>query len=530
MINNKGAREILGRFIHRGDLHVYDRQPNKKPSTIHVSVRATVGIRKKSPVRSDMVKGITQIDYIVAAGVFIVVFALVVQFTSNYFSNIGDKTTVRIMTDQAEQLLDVTERGFEPLSWPYDSRNDSLILALHLDNSTLDSSQYGHNGTISGANCSAAVVGRFRTGCSFDGINDLISIPAMNINFSEITIMAWVNGDYTDPYTGIIQSGDAPQPIGIGYRDTTGQLTYIWNNDSQATYDFESNLTIPVRNWSFVALSLNASRAILYMSNSSGLFNATNSIAHEVQYSGTELRIAHDNCCSGRYFNGSIDDVLIYNRSLSGNEIYNHWAYENLLDKIGLMSKAYKLYIIVNNTAQFWKVAQPVETITTEKVTLNYTDLGYTANVPSTIIYEENGSVVPYNINGKVITFSTSITAGASKYFTVYFDDDSNFPERSATISGVDNITETVGHVQAFPLVQYNSILLLNNSNYTRVMNATGMPRDFSIRLLDLNGATILNFGPPPPPSGNVISFQRYTLYQNGTGHIRRGRLSVQTW
>ena len=151
--------------------------------------------------------------------------------------------------------------------------------------------------------------------------------------------------------------------------------------------------------------------------------------------------------------------------------------------------------------------------------------------MPSTAIYEENGSAVGYNINGNKVTFRTAIANGTVKYFIVYFDDDSNFVEQTQTINGVDNLTEVMGPIQPVVLLQYKKILALNNSNYTRVKNATGLPRDFSLRLSDPdNSQTILNFGPPPPPSGNIVSFRRLTFYQNSTGAIRRGRLNIQTW
>src|SRR3990167_1210481 len=104
-------------------------------------------------------KGIMQIDYIVAVGMFIIVFALVLQYVSNYFSTVGDSTNIRVMTAQATGLLSVVERGYYPDNWPQQTANDSVLL-MHLDNSTLDATRYGNNGTISGANCSAAVLGR----------------------------------------------------------------------------------------------------------------------------------------------------------------------------------------------------------------------------------------------------------------------------------------------------------------------------------------------------------------------------------
>ncbi len=483
-------------------------------------------------------KGVTQIDYIIAAGVFILVFALVVQFVSNYFSNIGDKTNIRVMTDQARQLLDTAERGPEPANWPYNAQNASLVLMMHLDNSTLDSSQYGNNGTLQGgANCSAAVIGRLDTGCSFDGIDDLIRVnDQANINFTtgnSFTVLVRINPQAlaTASWTAVSKQNAVS---GAGWRmflNTTSRELMAIVSDGTNSVTLTSYNNVSNSSWSHIAMVVDreGNASSLYLNgivvNSSANISSVGSVRN-----GEPLRIG--SISDGQYFNGSIDEVLVYNRSLSANEVRNHYAYETLLDKIGLGSSTYEFYIIVNNTLQYARnQTAPVVTIASENVIFNYTDLGYKVNVPSTMIYEEGGPVVPYSISGNTITFSTAITAGTAKYFTVYFDDDSNFAERTSTVTGVDNLTESIGHIQAFPLVQYRKLLLLNNSNYMAVINATGLPRDFNMQLIDTGtSVAIMNFGPSAPPSGNVVAFQRYTLYQNSTGDIKRGRLLIQSW
>lgn len=484
-------------------------------------------------------KGITQIDYIIAAGVFILVFALVVQFVSNYFSNIGDKTNIRVMTDQARQLLDAAERGPEPVTWPYDTQNASLVLMMHLDNSTLDGSQYGNNGTITGgANCSAAVVGRLDSGCSFDGVNDYIDVADSNSLdlVNEWTIMAWVKRNSINSQHSIVEKYDwANGKGGYSMRINSNNKFIAYTVLNQTLSDDNcgtTSTTISNGTWYHVAATFdtNTNTIICYVN---GVAESTNSNALNNSLPGDlSLRIGARGNDAATKFNGSIDEVLVYNRTLSANEIYNHYAYENLLDKIGLASGAYEFYITVNDTLQYARnQTAPVVSIASEKVIFNYTDLGYGANVPSTAIYEDNGSAVPYSISGNIITFSTAITAGTAKYFTVYFDDDSNFAERTSTITGADNLTEIIGHVDKFPIIQYRKLLLLNNSNYFAVKNATGLPRDFNMQLVDIGtNATILNFGPASPRHGNVVAFQRYATYQNSTSAINRGRLVIQSW
>lgn len=69
-------------------------------------------------------KGFTQMDYIIAIGIFVVVFALVIQIVTNYFSNITQNTNIRLMTSEGIELLKIADEGYTPGSW---SGNESTL-------------------------------------------------------------------------------------------------------------------------------------------------------------------------------------------------------------------------------------------------------------------------------------------------------------------------------------------------------------------------------------------------------------------
>ena len=161
-----------------------------------------------------------------------------------------------------------------------------------------------------------------------DGIDDYVQTPPLNIITNNFTITAWVKGRYTNAWSGIIFSRDPTQSVGIGYRAGTGQLGYTWNDNNANTYNFASGLVIPNETWSFVAVTIEPSKAILY-SGYGGLSSQTNSIAHTAQTLDTAFRFGNDNF-ENRFFNGSIDEVSIWNRTLSPAEIekiYNRGLY-----------------------------------------------------------------------------------------------------------------------------------------------------------------------------------------------------------
>jgi hypothetical protein len=107
---------------------------------------------------------------------------------------------------------------------------------------------------------------------------------------------------------------------GMGYNDQQ-MLAYTWNNNSSATWGFVSGLVIPTNQWSLAAMVIYPSQAIVYLANSNGLRSATNPIAHTSDVFGNNWQIGHDNNSGSndgtRTFNGMIDEVAVFNQSLS---------------------------------------------------------------------------------------------------------------------------------------------------------------------------------------------------------------------
>src|SRR3989338_244668 len=383
-------------------------------------------------------KGFAQTDYVVAIGIFILVFALVIQYVSNYFSTVGDTTNIRVMNSQATSLLDIAERGYEPGHWPNTPANDSLVVTLlHLDNSTLDSSQYGNNGTMSGSvNCSAVITGRLDKGCSLNGTNGYIEINRqVHDNF---TLTLWFktndaggeNHWLTKP---LMHSETAFVANDFGFGISANGTLAFGNGDGTSDYTVHGTTVVNDGTWHHGAVTREKSGTIRIFVD--GILDKTGTGSITSLTSDSKIQIGYGDD-GGGYLNGTIDEVAIWNRSLNESEIYSLWAYENLLDRIGLSTRAYRFVVVVNNSASYWKnQSQAVETIGNELVKVNFTELGYGASVPSVAVYEANGSRAGYEINGNVVTFRTAVGADSAKNFTVYFDDDSTFVEQTQSIT-----------------------------------------------------------------------------------------------
>jgi hypothetical protein len=158
-----------------------------------------------------------------------------------------------------------------------------------------------------------------------------VAAPPTGENFTRITITGWINGVQTGDWTGIIQArAGGGQPIGLGFRAGTGELTYTWNNNNGNTYNFVSGLAIPQNEWAFVAIVIDPSQATLYVGSTgpgAALNSATNAIPHLTQDNGLNTwNFGIDACCgTARNFDGLMDDISIWNGTLSPEQIESLW-------------------------------------------------------------------------------------------------------------------------------------------------------------------------------------------------------------
>jgi hypothetical protein len=153
------------------------------------------------------------------------------------------------------------------------------------------------------------------------GASSWPTAPPLNLNTNAVTILAWLYPNGNQPnYTGILISRNGGDASGFNYT-TNNLLGYTWNNNSSATYNWYSGLQVPLNRWSLVALVISPSNAKAYLINTNGLFSATNSIAHNAEAFSASSWIADDMGSTGRAFNGVIDEVAVFNYSLSATQL-----------------------------------------------------------------------------------------------------------------------------------------------------------------------------------------------------------------
>ncbi|AQT67157.1 Alpha-amylase/pullulanase [Anaerohalosphaera lusitana] len=182
-----------------------------------------------------------------------------------------------------------------------------------------DVSQFGNDGTlVNGASFdTGSVTGQFATGLDLDGTDDHVEISNLNLNSNTVTITAWVNPAATPSGWNGIVFNRAQDAAGLNF-GSAGELRYHWDGTN---WGWNSGLTPTVGSWNFVALVVEPSQATIYLNNGGSTQSATNTNTHAVQSFAGTTYIGLDSNSGTRHFNGAVDDVRIYNYSMSASEI-----------------------------------------------------------------------------------------------------------------------------------------------------------------------------------------------------------------
>lgn len=251
-------------------------------------------------------------------------------------SIITSNTSLQINASITEANLDSVVYNWNGTNYTF--FNNSLVLMMNFNNVSdlgenvthiFDISGSGNNGTISGAVYNLS--GKYGSSVQFDGSNDYASAADANsLDFGTggFSFNFWFN------VNGLPSSGSAQLIVkrlsGGGNTElqlSSGVIESYIEGTGQSTRNLKStyNVTNRLGQWIFVTLNRNSGTAAIYVNgvqnvSGSSVHNVNNAVALHIgaDYDGVNPR--------GEFFNGSIDNLMIFNRSLSDQEIYQLYA------------------------------------------------------------------------------------------------------------------------------------------------------------------------------------------------------------
>lgn len=197
-----------------------------------------------------------------------------------------------------------------------------LVAYYPFNGNANDASGNGNNGTVMGATLTTDRFGNQNSAYSFDGINNYITVPnstSLQSPDSAFTIALWLNiaaydtGGYASVCVkpqGTLDGGQYGTQI-----DSAGALQ-VYAADSIASV--ESETVLPKGQWFFLALTWDGNQVNFYTDSTN---IASMAFAPPPKANTSPLEIGRDSPGLVEYLKGSLDDIVIYNRALTADEL-----------------------------------------------------------------------------------------------------------------------------------------------------------------------------------------------------------------
>ncbi|MDD5151835.1 MAG: LamG domain-containing protein, partial [Flavobacterium sp.] len=227
--------------------------------------------------------------------------------------------------------------------------NRNLILWMRMDDrnssgGVIDKSSYSNNGSVSGAVYDSS--GKFGGSMGFDGINDYIVKDITFVNSFPYTISAWIKTTSSTTEGAAVcyvSSTSTTNYNCIGTNSSVGARLIVRSNGGITNFDY----SITAGEWHhLVGVFVSTYNKQFYVDG----VNVGNVTTERVFLGENRISvgtIARSGYVS--YFNGSVDDVIIFNKTLSSQEIlslYNASAsqYYNNFTNLSIGAYTYTAY------------------------------------------------------------------------------------------------------------------------------------------------------------------------------------------
>jgi curved DNA-binding protein CbpA len=250
---------------------------------------------------------------------------LIIMVANSIFPGISNNFLKNSQPDQYNPVPLTTKNT--PISIPQAQSNEGLVAEWHFDGDAKDSSGNGNDGTISGATFVDGVRGK---ALSFNGVSDYIAIPPVTRGLPSGTVVLWFkatawnpccNGLFLWSGTGGYPNSKGGDGIGLGSHTSSkpdGQLLFGIYEPKPNEWNWAASGVIPLpEQWYFVAGTWGPNGVKIYVNGANKGTNPYKGSAPE----WTNWGILGASSWEKTFFNGAIDEVRIYGRALSAEEI-----------------------------------------------------------------------------------------------------------------------------------------------------------------------------------------------------------------
>ncbi|MBK8557114.1 MAG: T9SS type A sorting domain-containing protein [Lewinellaceae bacterium] len=148
-----------------------------------------------------------------------------------------------------------------------------------------------------------------------NGSTDYVAITQpLNLNSNTVTISAWIKPDGPqNDWAALVFCRGGTTTAGISLK-SDNELRYHWDGNK---WSWSSGLYVPDNEWTHVAMVITPSAGKVYVNG----IAATNTSSHAAEAFDATTMFGYDTNSSQRRFKGKIDEVCIYNESLTQDQI-----------------------------------------------------------------------------------------------------------------------------------------------------------------------------------------------------------------
>lgn len=200
---------------------------------------------------------------------------------------------------------------------------DGGVSYYSFDSSGATDEWNSNDGTVNGATYINDGGPRGNGAYSFDGTSDGIDFGNISGYGGDITISFWQRANSVPSSSHRYLVGDAPNNAtnGFSFSFYNAESVYFYHDGKIA--DTTNGFGVRMENWvHFVGVIKQGNRMELW---TNGVLNNTTSVGTTPTNSGNAFEIGSDG--SSQYYDGVIDDVRIYDRALSNDEIQELYRY-----------------------------------------------------------------------------------------------------------------------------------------------------------------------------------------------------------
>ena len=260
-------------------------------------------------------------------------------FEADYYSgNIIEIAPGGAQITIATGLPDIQGLAIEPTPSPSFITN-GLVAYYPFNGNANDASGNGNNGTVYGATLTTNQFGTPNSAYYFDGVSAYITTPLTNTVFAgDFTASVWYNAyDYANGWPTLLDAdnGDGTFSFALTIIGQQSGASAIGSLDASSTapgdvcYNLYTAQPISLNTWSQAVITKAGTTVTMYINSQ---FVTNGPVANPISTLGRFITIGGANVAaySGAWaFHGNIDDVRIYNRALSTNEVAELYAYES---------------------------------------------------------------------------------------------------------------------------------------------------------------------------------------------------------